>query len=292
MLDVNNEAVMQNSKNYNFMKKAIPIVKNMTMDLQHIGVTFVSYLKISKDNNFLYICNSKKWLSYIYAKQDNNIDDFVLPNTFLEEKVHKNNYYNNTKFSLSLITGIPEHTNEFHSKLIENNIWHVLGLLRQKKNCIELISFGAHPNNNNIINVYLNNLDFFERYGILFKSKLNKHFDSMKKNQIINEINSAFTKNNQTKNINLNELKFKIDSELYTTPHTIELLDGVRCTITGRELECLSQLQKGFCTKTISKFLKISKRTVEKHLENLKNKFNCSHKQGLINIYRYNFNNA
>jgi DNA-binding NarL/FixJ family response regulator len=60
---------------------------------------------------------------------------------------------------------------------------------------------------------------------------------------------------------------------------------NVNCYLSQRELEVLQHLVKGKSAKIIAEILQISKRTVEHHIENIKQKTGCSTKYELI--YKY-----
>lgn len=52
--------------------------------------------------------------------------------------------------------------------------------------------------------------------------------------------------------------------------------------LTGREVECLFYVVRGFSVPMIAEKLLVSKRTVETHIENIKIKTNCYTKVELI----------
>jgi DNA-binding CsgD family transcriptional regulator len=52
--------------------------------------------------------------------------------------------------------------------------------------------------------------------------------------------------------------------------------------LSDREIDCLKLLIQGHTSKTISKELEISKRTVETYIENIKNKLSCDSKSEII----------
>ncbi|MFN3234321.1 MAG: LuxR C-terminal-related transcriptional regulator [Gammaproteobacteria bacterium] len=54
-------------------------------------------------------------------------------------------------------------------------------------------------------------------------------------------------------------------------------------SLTERQLECVFYLLRGKTAKEIGDFLCLSDRAIESHIENLKDKFNCSKKPDLIN---------
>ncbi len=58
--------------------------------------------------------------------------------------------------------------------------------------------------------------------------------------------------------------------------------EEVKSMLTKRESECLFHLLRGRSSKTIASILGISSRTVEAHIEGLRNKFRCSYKTELV----------
>lgn len=58
--------------------------------------------------------------------------------------------------------------------------------------------------------------------------------------------------------------------------------------LTGRETEVLDLLTQGMCAKEIAAYLSLSKRTIEHHIENIKDKMNVSSKyELLIKMFHY-----
>lgn len=64
-----------------------------------------------------------------------------------------------------------------------------------------------------------------------------------------------------------------------------DILAAANIHLTTRELEILKLVIFGHGAKKIGLLLKISNRTVEKYIENLKNKFNCRKKTELIFMF-------
>lgn len=54
------------------------------------------------------------------------------------------------------------------------------------------------------------------------------------------------------------------------------------CNLSDRELECLFFILRGKSAKQIGEYIRLSKRTVESYIENVKNKFGCHNKSELI----------
>ncbi len=62
--------------------------------------------------------------------------------------------------------------------------------------------------------------------------------------------------------------------------------------LTQREKQCLTHIVKGYNTKQIAKKLAISPRTVEFHLNNIKQKSHCTTKSQLIERLGENMDNC
>ena len=63
-----------------------------------------------------------------------------------------------------------------------------------------------------------------------------------------------------------------------------EVKQQQRPMITTREKQCLQQLSQGLSARETAELLHISRRTVEKHLDNVKLKFNCTKKVELMRL--------
>lgn len=56
--------------------------------------------------------------------------------------------------------------------------------------------------------------------------------------------------------------------------------------LTAREVSCLAQVALGLTVKEIAQTLGISYRTVESHMNNIKNKLGCNHFIEAVNLAR------
>lgn len=61
--------------------------------------------------------------------------------------------------------------------------------------------------------------------------------------------------------------------------------------ITDRELNCLALIAKGYTMKAVALRLEISPRTVEMHLQNIKEKFGFSTKNQLVSLWHEQYAN-
>jgi DNA-binding CsgD family transcriptional regulator len=81
---------------------------------------------------------------------------------------------------------------------------------------------------------------------------------------------------------NIFEINIKNCSADFIPSHyRIASQDNV-CNLSERELECLFFILRGKSAKQIGEYIRLSKRTVESYIENVKNKFGCHSKSELI----------
>jgi DNA-binding CsgD family transcriptional regulator len=128
----------------------------------------------------------------------------------------------------------------------------------------------GEPFSNGNLNHYL--------YGYVSQSKLFLNFRNLSlKIQCIPKAEVRHQANSKTQN----NLKY---DEL------IRFICHYRLCLTSREIDCYLLLAKGYRSKEIAKKLTISYRTVEKHIENIKDKSHCQTVAGIFSqINRYLF---
>ena len=117
--------------------------------------------------------------------------------------------------------------------------------------------------------------------------KLIKNFKDDNK-QIINyfrdrKFNISEVKEDYFNDININ---YKSDAEIFTANlHVLELLDKDK-RITDRELQCIQLYSRGMSANKSGKMLGISRRTVETHFNNVKQKVKIDFKSELNEVLR------
>ncbi len=56
--------------------------------------------------------------------------------------------------------------------------------------------------------------------------------------------------------------------------------------ITKREIECINLIKQGHTSREIAQKFHRSQRTIEKHIENIKEKLDCKEKKDILSIFR------
>lgn len=133
----------------------------------------------------------------------------------------------------------------------------------------DLHIFFSDANKDQMINYYLNNIDCLEKFNSYFKEKANKLLTEANKH-ILNipiDMRPTFGGLNKAISDNGSCVNFKSNKQLLTV----------------RENQCIEFLSYGFTMKEIAKEMKISPRTVEDYLNNLKIKLGVRRKSEIIN---------
>lgn len=213
-----------------------------------------SFLRFDSNANVINLTTDIKWIEYRFNKQ-------IKYQILFEQQLF------NSSLNKPYIYLWPNETsNELMACLKYYGIWNGCNIYIPYTNQIEVFSFASSISNTNISNFYINNFDFLNKFIIYFKEKLSLFdLDNKKGAKIITDIHfpSINWDTNDSIKSNLSELfinnsdKFEIDNKIY---------------LTYRELECCYYRMNGYSYKTIAKILNLSARTVESHINNIKQK--------------------
>ncbi|MDQ2994260.1 MAG: LuxR family transcriptional regulator [Pseudomonadota bacterium] len=157
---------------------------------------------------------------------------------------------------------------------------HRLCFVEKRDKYFEVVIFSADDRLRNVLEVFMNNIDFFIAYaGHVIKAMVELYAKWDPLCRIIlpdyNLVDIAVDEQNDLHNVAL------FNGE--------EILKEVRASqhlFTNREGDCLRLLALGQTMKNIAKVLNISPRTVEMHLRNVKERNGINTKQQLIDLWR------
>lgn len=156
-------------------------------------------------------------------------------------------------------------------------------MIEKQADYCEFYNFATSQNNSNIIQFYLSNLDILWRHTFYFKDKGADLIQKAHNDRLILPRCTESNANNQTV-INGN-LTSSYLSETKIRRYYI-FANGIDTFLTENEVKCCYQLIHGKSVKEIAKIVYLSARTVESHINNVKQKLNCLTKANLINIIR------
>lgn len=230
--------------------------------LEHFGITHFIYIRIH-DNKRIYLSNSVDWVDYYVNHKlfnDQKHEQQAIVPTIKSQYAFWNGYK---------IDGVFSAAHEF-------GMWN--GFIIYQGD--EIFSFATRRENTEISNLYLNNLKMLEHFILYFKSRA-RHLIHPK-----NPENILITKD--VPKINTSILcpstyqKFLRDTKITKYNLTAKNID---IFISKRQTECLYHLSHGKSAKEIGRVLDLSPRTVEKYIENVKDKLGSCSTSKLIDIF-------
>lgn len=249
-------------KEYN--ESIMPRLQELCEPLKIFGISNFTYGKVTKDQRFFRLSTHEKYNELFYKKslynQAHAYMDHLQCNTFSEEK--------KTLFFLWDYTGPLERIRMYV------DMWNGISFHQTTNDYIESWIFGSSLENVELTNFYLNNLDLLKKFFLYFKGAAKDILDISDKNKTIDiafhEKNHAFYKADPGKILEFNK-KMLINKYCLSTGQK-------KFNLSLREIECLFYKSQGSTAKQIGRECKLSPRTVETYLNNIRIK------SGLENI--------
>ncbi|OGT48181.1 MAG: hypothetical protein A3F17_08495 [Gammaproteobacteria bacterium RIFCSPHIGHO2_12_FULL_41_15] len=230
-------------KNHFFMTTSEQIDEIIQPLKTHFGLTSFVYLKSFNEGSEIRLSNQPEWLAYFY--------EYELYKFSLFER-HPSEYIKTYVVWAGL---------EIYKTVLEKarlfNIDHGITFIEPCADGCEFFFLGTESDRANVMPKYLANLDLLKRFLDYFREKAAALLNEAQKHKIT--ISGKFE--TAPKLFCLKELN---SSEFLGAPDLVEF--------TARELECMRLLAKGYTQKMIAQELNISVRTVETHLNHVKDK--------------------
>lgn len=226
-----------------------PDMREIAKPLLALGITYFSYSRSTNDGGRLWLCTSSENVKSYYAD-----GRYRIGNT----ECHPNSHH----AQVVLWATLPNQ--RVYETTKQLGIDHGIFIIKPQQDCCEFLAFATTPNNYQIINTYLTNMDFLNKFGDYFKEKARSLIKKGEKNKLYlpyhNKVISCVD------NANLNSL---FDSNYPTK-------------LSPRQYSCAQLLLQGNNIKEIAKQLSLSPRTIETYIDNLKTKLRCQNKTELI----------
>lgn len=226
---------------------------------RHFGITYFLFVRELNNGKRMWLTNNGAWSEHFYAKEYYQISAFenpaqkktagIYPWQFLkgQEVFQEAREYFNIDHGATLVEIYPDKTEFFH--------------------------FASFPKNYQVNQLYTEHKDVLYLFVKFFKDKAknlitqleNKTIDiPMPSSSLCIPAEADFTQEQVAKFVQTiaNDRYY-----LYQEPHSVYL--------TQKELECMKWSVKGKTSEEIALLMNISKRTVEAHMENVKQKMNC-----------------
>ena len=249
--------IKSSSKNFNKIIKFCEPLKT------HLGIDYFFYYKLTKDGYFSIITNNLKFNEFFFGNDYHLYWPYVRDYKFLNKEI---------KFFSHLKNQIIDTVLNIAVEKFELNL--IMQITDKNPKMVEGFCFGSSNDNKLMTDVCLNEMNLLHLFAKQFKNNFSYEICEMDNYQVNmkEELGSTFS-------TNLLIMPDQFSSRnAFLTKMGFESNENLSC----RELEVLEYLLKGFTAGETANQLFLSKRTVESHIENIKNKLNCFSKIELI----------
>ena len=268
----------------------------------HLNIGTFGYRQFLPDGRSFGISTNKAWLRFY----NENFAGTRIPN--YEEEIKKTiemgSFY-------SFRMGMPDPKDAFCVSLYDFGVWNTLCIYKKDRARVDGFYFSASKENDKFCTSFLNNLSFLNDYTSFFV----EIFSSVADIEVIGKLALPTVSKESfiPSESNLLALKKKFSdslwqfkSDLSSTEAHVDNAVPIKCfseftrkdlikklnkngnkigSLTARESEVLKGLAHGKRIKEIARDLKISPRTVESYIDNIKNKIGVSYNSQLVDFY-------
>ena len=250
------------------MLSAAADIDTLCSEIKKLGITFFSHTRIFDDGSRIDLNNHAAMIEEFYYGKDKMYELYtpeIKPKCTSDEILLLDNLEDNPSFQF-LREGY--------------NIDHMLVKIEKHKTYCDVWNFGTTTKNKTITRLYLNHLDLLVLFTHFYKDKCQSLIQLCEQDPIV--INET----QQSDNI------FSDDSNLIEEIRTSlqektnrYYLNGIS-HLTKSEIKCCYWIYQGKTNEEIAAISYRSKKTIEKHVENIKAKLSCYSKSELVNKIR------
>lgn len=254
---------------FEFNEKMCTITDKIFEPLKSFGIGHAGFIKIFDDGKLLRITNNPSWNRKFFESDFyNDFDMYDMQKVPLGKK------------RLSFLTG--EAKSEHTQALKAFDIWNVMIIYKRFSNYGEFWFFSSSKQNQEIINFYVNHFDIFEHFIFYFKEKMYDYINLNDKEALIKTNLKPLESSNTLNHI-------KIDEYFQKTPIRKYFFHANRnAFLSKREFQCLKEILGGRTSKETARSLGIAAKTVEAHLQNIKDRTNLRSKSDLNKLFKEN----
>lgn len=230
--------------------------------LQKIGISYFSHARLLKNFSMTVLCNNLEFTKYCFS---HDVNDYALP--YLDSKYRIWNQI---------------FTPEFIRLIKDFGLVNCFEIMEKKTNHIDTFCFGTNLNYDSFITFCYENIDLLEKFIEYFLNKT----ESLLNDCIKKAVACPFVDVKKIEPINLLEnFNFSVNTDKKQEFLCDIGIINSKFGLSDREIQCLKNIAKGKTAKEIARIMKISSRTVETHILNLKNKLKCYSKSNLAEIF-------
>ncbi len=234
------------------------IIKQICQPLARINISFFLFVRDYKNGQRIWVTTHGDWTERFYIESLYKHSAFECPATI----------YTPGHYLWSTLPG----QNVF-AMAREFNIDHGITMVTAYPEYYEFFHFGTTPDNPQILNFYINHRNVLEKFMAYFKDTASDLIKKLEKVPILvpyptrHEKKQILVPNSE---INVCDFLTEIERERHYLKN-----DNEDVYLTKREAECLKLCLNGKTLERIADTLGISDRTVEAHIDHVKEKLDC-----------------
>ncbi|MGB4190942.1 MAG: helix-turn-helix transcriptional regulator [Rickettsiales bacterium] len=240
----------------------------------YFGIAYFAYFKIyPKDSSYITFSNDAEYTQEYCTKIHNET-------MYFQQYIENNN-------EDKVILWPKDPFNLATDLIFKRGHWHGLNIVTQwNDNVMEGFDFVAHKDNFRINEFYIKHYDvlkkFIEQFKIIFADVItNAEICKAKyKNGFIHNLP-------EHQEVNISDIQAFLQ-DIGANSNSLNI-DGQIVQLTKREMQCLELVDKGCSAKIIGRELLLSPKTIENHLNNIRQKTGVHHKHDLLKFYRQLF---
>ncbi len=259
-----------NIQAYKYAESTISKLKEICAPLFKTSITVFAYFRFFHDGRYLYLCNDLGWVQFCLQNIHSN------EGTSLGQEI---GHVPEDSYHCYLWPTIK--ADYLMSALYEFDIWNGLSIFKQREDSIELWGFAANRQTDNIQNFYIENIEFLKDFTASFNLNASDLI-------LPNNNNLAVYRDFKPQHYIDEYDRSKINEFIKATALNKRPIITSRGEVflTTKELQCLNFLASGKNAKQIAFEFSASVRTIEKHLENIKQKIGSNDKASIIKVYK------
>jgi len=241
--------------------------------LENMGLDVFCYTSMSTEGEFFQISNQPECAEHYYLNQLYKDNPYIRhPDNFFDGQIIIPKLSGNSKFN-QIIEQIGK-----RSGFSDNLVF----IFKKRLNNVFWFAFSSSKQAVNPVILYLNYPELINRYILFFHDAWNAYQTKMEQyvfnaHELVGQSYLSVKKQEKHSLDTLEKEKF------LKTLGFLPEIDFSVCNFTKRERECIDSLLRGNTASMIAKNLEISNRTVEHHLEHIKDKLGCETKAELLN---------
>ncbi len=241
---------------------------------EETGLSYFNFVRAYDDGSRICLANNLGWMRFVFHNHQKCEFAFEETDTYIVD-------------NFIVWDNIPGLRDDRLIKIAREqyNIDHGLTIVLKYSHYAEFYYFATHPDNIEVNNFYVNNLDILKSFIQYFKDKAYHIIQQADEERIEFEGHSFFwlDDNNQKNKKRRSEILRTIPTGRYFLSNEL-----YNVYFTQREAQCVHYLACGKRPKDIARILRISHRTVEGHINNVKNKLNCNCQGEILKIAKAN----